>query len=83
MVPRNLLLVLVVGLPILVTTFAVLMAGQLLAAGIGDATSQFALRGAAVGVLVLLAVDLLLLVGALGVNHLDSRSPNDRPPDSN
>ena len=83
MVPRKILAVFVIGLPVLVTTFAVLMAGHLLAGGIGDAAGQQALRGVAVGVLVFLGVDLVLLIGALGVNSLERSGHRDDSPDGN
>lgn len=81
MVPRRIVAVLVVALPVLLTTFAVLMAGQLLVGGLGDAAGGAALRGVAVGVLVLLVVDLVLLVGALGVNGLEGQQRRPTPPD--
>jgi Na+-driven multidrug efflux pump len=70
-VPRKILAVFVISLPVLVTMFAVLMAGYLLAGGIGDVGGQKALGGVAIGVLVLLGVDIVLLVGAMGVNNLE------------
>jgi len=70
-VPRKILAVFVISLPVLVTTFAVLMAGYLLAGGIGDVGGQKVLGGVAIGVLVLLGVDIVLLVGAMGVNNLE------------
>jgi hypothetical protein len=80
-VPRKIVAVLVMALPVLITTFAVLMAGQLLAGGIGDAGAQRALRGVAIGVLALVSVDLVLLIGALGVNSLERRDRHREPPD--
>jgi len=79
-VPRKILAVFVIGLPVLVTTFAVLMAGHLLAGGIGDTAGQQALRGVAMGVLVLLGVDVVLLVGAMGVNSLERSAHRDDSP---
>lgn len=75
------LAVFVVALPVLITTFAVLMAGQLLAEGMGDVGGQQALRGVAIGVLVVLGVDLVLLVGAVGVNSLERPGPRQEPSD--
>lgn len=83
MVPRKMLAVFVVALPVLITTFAVLMAGQLLAEGMGDVGGQKVLRGVAIGVLVVVGVDLVLLVGAVGVNSLERPGPRQEPSDRN
>jgi len=63
---RRVLPVLVLALPVLVVTFAVLSGAALLVAGMGDAPGAAALRWIAIGTLIALAVDALLLLGALG-----------------
>jgi hypothetical protein len=69
------LLLLVGGLPVLVVAFAVLMAGEALARATQDAAGARVLLWIAMGVLMLLATDVLLLVGALGINALARREP--------
>ena len=64
---RRRLLVLVTGLTVLITTFAVLMAFHSLFSALGDAVAARVLFGFAIACLVLLVVDVLLLVGVLGM----------------
>ena len=61
---------LVYALPLLVVTFAVLMGAQSLSAATGDATGALLLGRVATGTLVLLIVDVVLLVGWLGMRAL-------------
>lgn len=75
MVPRPVLTVLVYALPILVVAYGVLMGGSVLAGAVQDAAAALALRWIAAGALVLLVIDLVLLIGALGVNSLGG--PNE------
>lgn len=71
MVPRKLISILVIGLPVLATTLAVLLGVFLVVDGLGDRGGALLVRGFAIAGLVALIVDVLLLVGALGINHLD------------
>ncbi len=73
MIPRRLLAVLVLTLPILVVAFAVVMGGQALAQATGDASGARGLFWVGMSCLMLLVVDLLLLVMALGINAMDQR----------
>lgn len=70
MVPRRFIAILVGALAFLLVTFAVLMAFHLLVQTLGDAQAARALLWTAVGCLVLLVIDLLLLVITLGVHAL-------------
>jgi hypothetical protein len=63
---RRALPVLVLALPVLVVTFAVLAGASLLAGGMRDAAGAVALRWIAIGALIALAIDALLLLGVLG-----------------
>ena len=78
MVPRQVLAFLVFALPVLVVAFGVLMGGFALAQAAKDLAGAQVLWWVAMGGLMLLAVDVLLLVGALGVNAL---SQSDRETD--
>ncbi len=71
MIPRSLLTILVYALPVLVVAFGVLMGGFGLAQGVGEPVGGAVLWWIAMGSVRLLGVDLILLVGALGVNSLD------------
>ena len=76
-VPRPVLTTLVFSLPLLVVAFAVLMGGSALASATEDMEVAQALRWVAIGVLMLTVVDMVLLVGVLGLNALgrgDDRS---------
>jgi amino acid permease len=76
-IPRSLLTFLVFSLPVLVVAFAVVMGGHALADGMGDPAGAVALRWAAIVCLMLLASDVLLLVGALGLGALGRRDSDD------
>ena len=67
MIPRRFLAVLVLALPVLVVTFAVLAGASFLAGGMGDALGAAALRWVAVAALILLAIDAILLLAVLGI----------------
>lgn len=75
MVPKPALIVLVYALPILVVAYGVLMGGATLASAVQDAVAALAMRWIAAGCLVLLVIDLVLLIGVLGVNSLDRHEP--------
>ena len=79
MIPRPLLLVLVYGLPVLVVAFAVILGAASLAQAMGDAAGGRALVWVATAALILLIIDVLLLVGALGLAALGSDSRDDEP----
>jgi hypothetical protein len=66
-IPRRFLSVLVLALPVLVVTFSVVAGASMLAAGLGDAPGAAALRWVAIAALIVLVVDALLLVAALGI----------------
>jgi hypothetical protein len=68
------LTVLVLALPLLVVAFSVLMGGSALAAATEDASGARALRWVAIAVLMLTVVDVVLLVGVLGLKALASDS---------
>ena len=80
MVPRQILAFLVYALPLLVVAFAVLMGGFSLASATNDQPGANVLWWIAMSCLMLTAADVVLLVGALGVNSLsrpDNRSDGD------
>lgn len=79
MIPRPILATLVFALPLLIVAFAVLMAGGTLAQAMGDTGGALVLRWIALGLLMLTAVDLVLLVGVLGIRALDDREDNSDP----
>jgi hypothetical protein len=66
-IPRLVFFILVAGLSIFVVAFAVLMAFYALVTGLGDLVAARALLWTAMACLVVAAVDLVLLVGALGL----------------
>jgi hypothetical protein len=79
-IPRPVLTILVFALPLLVVAFSVLMGGSALASATEDMSGAQALRWVAIGVLMLTVVDIVLLVGVLGLNalgHGDDRSDSD------
>ncbi|MBC8870580.1 MAG: hypothetical protein H8E44_14250 [Planctomycetes bacterium] len=73
MIPRRILTVLVFSLPVLVVAFGVLMGGFILAQATLDAAGAKVLRWVAVSALMLTIADVVLLVGALGINALGDR----------
>jgi len=73
MIPRRILTVLVFSLPVLVVAFGVLMGGFILAQATEDAAGAKVLRWVAVSALMLTIADVVLLVGALGINALGDR----------
>ena len=73
MVPRRILVVLVLALPVLVVAFAVVMGGWGLAQGMGDPAGATALRWIGMACLMLLVMDGVLLLTALGLNAIDER----------
>lgn len=77
MVPRRLLFLLVVALPVLVVAFAVLMGAEALARATGDAVGASVLFYVAMSALMLLVVDLVLMVAVLGVAALAERESRE------
>lgn len=76
-IPRRILTVLVFALPVLVVAFGVLMGGSVLAQAVQDAPVAKVLRWIAISILMLTVVDVVLLVGVLGIRALgdeDNRS---------
>ena len=73
LIPRRILVVLVLALPVLLVAFAVVMGGWGRAQGMGDPGGATALRWIAMGCLMLLVIDLILLLMALGLNAIEER----------
>lgn len=78
MIPRRVIVALLIPAPVLIATFAVLLGGSALAQATEDHIAANVLKWVAVGALILLTVDLLLLVLALGVNAV-ARGEDDGP----
>jgi hypothetical protein len=72
MIPRWFLTTLVFGLPVLVVTFSVVLGAAALAGGLGDAAGSRGLFWFAMAALVLLVIDVVLLVAALGIRALEA-----------
>lgn len=70
MIPRPILSLLVFGLVLLLVAFSVLMAFYALISAMGDSAGATALLWAAIICLVMLVVDMILLLGALGLRSL-------------
>ncbi len=70
MIPRSVLKTLVLALPLLVCTFAVVLGVSALTQAMQDEGGARALRWISVGVLVLAVIDMLLLLGVLGLQAL-------------
>jgi hypothetical protein len=66
-IPRRYLAALVLALPVLVVTFAVLAGASFLARGVGDAPGAAALKWVAFGSLIVLVIDAILLLAILGI----------------
>ncbi len=78
---RRCLLVLVAGLTVSIVAFAVLMAFQAIFSALGDVAAARILFGIAIACLILLAVDVLLLVGVLGMLAVRDQNDDRRRPD--
>ena len=79
---RRLLLILVFAQFVLLVAFVVLVGGYALANATSDAQGAVVLWWIALGCLILIAMDVLLLVGVLGISALvstDRREPSDLP----
>lgn len=77
MVSRRVITVLVAGFATIGVAFALLMAASMLAAALGDALGARVLAWVATGCGLLLAIDLVLLVVALGLNAIDQAPRHD------
>jgi hypothetical protein len=77
MTPRWLLTFLVLALPILVVTFAVVLGASAMAGGMGDAAGARGLFWVATAALIVLVIDVLLLLGLLGIRTLDQWRDGD------
>ena len=71
MISRSVLTTLVLALPLLVCTFAVVLGVSALTQAMQDEVGARALRWVAVGVLVLAVIDMLLLLCVLGLKALN------------
>lgn len=79
MIPRPVLRILVLALPLLVCTFAVVLGVSTLTQAMQDLVGARVLRWISVGVLVLAVIDMLLLLGVLGLQALnDDDHPRSR-----
>jgi amino acid permease len=70
-IPRSVLKTLVLALPLLVCTFAVVLGVSALTQAMQDESGARTLRWISVGVLVLAVIDMLLLLGVLGLQALN------------
>lgn len=79
MIPRRLLVPLVLAIPVLVVTLATLACASWVAEGMQDLVAARALRWVATGAGLILLVDAILLLTALGVNAVqeDSQPPGE------
>jgi heme/copper-type cytochrome/quinol oxidase subunit 2 len=76
---RRALLTLVFAQFILLVAFAVLVGGYALAAATSDTSGASVLWWTAMSCLMLIAIDVLLLVGVLGISALVISETRDRP----
>jgi predicted exporter len=70
-IPRSILKTLVFALPLLICTFAVVLGVSTLTQAMQDEVGARVLRWISVGVLVLAVIDMLLLLGVLGLQALN------------
>lgn len=80
MIPRSVLAFLLLALPALLVVFAVVMGGFGLAHAGGDALAAGVLWWIGMATLMILAVDLILLVGVVSIETL-LRKPDDEEED--
>lgn len=71
MIPRRVVLILVAALAVLLVALAVAVAGYALVSAAQDATAARALWWLTMSLVMLLATDLVLLVGVLALRELD------------
>lgn len=79
MIPRRYLVVPVLALPVLVVTFAVLAGATFLAAALGDAPGAAALKWVALGSLIVLVIDAIVLLALLGIRAVQEDEDQTRP----
>ena len=77
MIPRWFLTTLVFALPILALTFGVVLGASSLTSALGDAAGSYGLFWCAIAALIVLIIDALLLLVALGIRALDESRNND------
>ena len=77
MIPRWFLTTVVFAVPILALTFGVVLGASALAGSLGDAAGAYGLFWFAMIALILLVIDVLLLLVALGIRALDDRTRED------
>jgi hypothetical protein len=78
-IPRRYLVVPVLALPVLVVTFAVLAGATFLAAALGDAPGAAALKWVALGSLIVLVIDAIVLLALLGIRAVQEDEDQTRP----
>ena len=81
MIPRWMLTTLVFGLPILVVTFGVLAGASALAQALGDTAGARGLLWVGIVTLIFLVVDVLLLVGVMGIRAIEAMDERDDQPE--
>jgi hypothetical protein len=79
MIPRSVVAVLVLGLPVLILIFGVTMGASALTGAMGDAAGSYGLFWCAMAALMLMIIDSLLLLAVLGLRALDDWHDQDRP----
>jgi len=78
LIPHRLIVALLIPAPVLIVSFAVLLGASALTQAAGDQPAAFVLKWIAVAAVMLLVVDLLLLVLALGVNAVARGEDDER-----
>jgi hypothetical protein len=78
-IPRRYLVVPVLALPVLVVTFAVLAGATFLAVALGDAPGAAALKWVALGSLIVLVIDAIVLLALLGIRAVQEDEDQTRP----
>ena len=81
MIPRRLIFILVISLPVLVVSVSVVMATQALLAATEDKAAASVMRWVGIGLMCLTVINLVLLVGALGIQSLSSQEDESNNPD--
>ena len=79
MIPRWFLAGLVLALPVLIVTFAVVMGASALAGGLGDAAGSRGLFWFAIAALILLIINILLLLAVLGIRAVNESREREEP----
>jgi hypothetical protein len=80
LIPRRLIVGLLMPVPVLLVTFAVLLGASSLAGATSDGPAANVLFWLAITALLLLIIDLLLLVLALGIHAVDHNRDDRRSP---